>query len=99
MKLLYRFFYSLFIFQLLCLSSFAQKDIESPAKIKANKIKSQKVLKYKYEWGEPKLQSDLIFIKNYDENGNLLESKSPGARLVYKYNEKGKMTQEIYFNN
>src|ERR1022692_1942738 len=99
MKRLYSIFSILFIFQFSFLSSFAQKDNETPAKIKANKIKSQKVLKYKYEWGEPKLQGDLIFEKKYDANGNLLESKSPMARLVYKYNDAGKMTEETYFNN
>src|SRR3989304_1244020 len=77
----------------------AQPNLDDPAKIKQNKIKIQKVLKYKYEWGEPMLQGDLIFMKKYDENGNLLESKSPMARFVYKYNEKGKLIQETYFNS
>src|SRR3990172_10413232 len=87
------------ILNLSFLISYAQSDLDDPTKIKLNKVKTQKVLKYKYEWGEPMLQSDLIFMKKYDENGNLLESKSPRARLVYKYNEKGEMIQEIYFNN
>jgi YD repeat-containing protein len=78
--------------------SLSQQSEETPAKIKQNKIKVQKVLKYKYEWGEPVLQGDLIFSKSYDENGNLIESKSPNARITYKYNDKGKMTQETYFN-
>ena len=49
----------------------AQED--EPAKIKQNKIKVQKVSKYKYDWGEPVLQGDLIFSKTYDENGNITE--------------------------
>ena len=92
------FFYTI-IFLLFCSGLFGQDD-NNPDHVlfKKNKVKSVKVIEYRYRNGKARGKGKLLFDRSYNKDGLLIESDSyvmGKFHEEYRYNEKGELIEDI----
>src|SRR5450631_4411320 len=102
-----RFLFSLFLISIFTASVFGQSKNKTKhsASVLQNKpdhlsarIKFQKAYEFKFAFGKKK-DSVLVYMKKYNEKGNMIEESSPDGKIIYEYNKKAKVILEVSYNS
>ena len=83
---------------------FAQKHSKShrakeKAVPKTANIKSQSAFEYTFQMGQKLPDSSFLYIKKFNQKGNIVENNSPEEKIIFTYNDKGKLAEESFYDS
>jgi len=89
----------LFIFAFTYSALFAQESVKEKSTPKINTVKSQSAFEYTFQMGQRRLDSSFLYTKKFNPKGLLIETNSPAERIIYAYNDKGKLAEESFYDS
>jgi hypothetical protein len=100
----------LFFFAITTSILFAQKAAKKKPDLKINHtkaqsdlspthVKSQSAFEYTFQMGQRRPDSSCLYIKKFNPKGILVENSSPAERIIYTYNDKGKLAEESFYDS
>ncbi|MBI4947312.1 MAG: hypothetical protein HY840_13040 [Bacteroidetes bacterium] len=67
--------------------------------LQVNNIKSQSAFEFTFKMGQKGSDSICLFIKKFNQKGIAIENLSPAERIIYTYNDQGKLVEESYYDS